>query len=153
MCGTASGLTPIGRFSDDIVSSMKSLHRVLLAAIQPQMVLLESGKGSTGDISQQCDTLRVWCKTIAFGRWLQLDQAVPLFGSNLTTMFLSSTTSRLPQPHLEEICSTLIALLLEENCLRKQQPLYSDILVAAYVRVSKILTPDGRTQAMVMMHH
>lgn len=125
---------------------MKCLHNVLLTAIKPQMVLLESGDGSTGDISQQCDTLRIWFKTLAFGRWLQLDQVVPLFGRNLTTVFLSSMTSSLTRSDLEETCCTLIALLLEENCLRKRQPLNSDILVAAYACMSRILTPEGRIQ-------
>ena len=126
---------------------MKCLHSVLLTAIRPQMVLLESGKGSTGGISQQRDTIRVWSKTLAFGRWLQLDQVVPLFGGNLTAVFLSSMTSSLAQSDLEETCSILMALLLEENCLRKQQPLYSDILVAAYVGMSRILTQEGEIQA------
>lgn len=131
---------------------MKTLHSVLLTAIQPQMTLLDSGEGPTGDISQQCDTLRVWCKILAFYRWLQLDQPIPLFGTSLTTKFLSSAASSLAQTNLQEASSSLIALLLEENCLRNQQTVYHEILTAAYVGISRLLTAEGTAQPTTALH-
>jgi len=149
---------------------MIALQEHCYALVLARMSTLTSEQTSREMLFKHRDSLVMWCQLLSFGRWLQVSSALSTFillhdtdsaagpttsrfGQPLVTKILSHTNIDSINLQLADISAVTLAILLEEHhtYVGVQRLLHLDIIVAAYIALSRISSIYGETSYSVVM--